>query len=211
MTAKKEYYKQNEKKIITSLAKRHMVGYYCESKEEALKKALEIMNKGATISWGGSQTLREIGILKELKNHNYILLDRETAKSQEELEKIYHQSFSADYYLMSTNAITINGKLINMDGRGNRIAALIYGPKNVIVFAGMNKVVPNVEAGIERIKALAAPMNAIRLQTKTPCNISGYCQDCNSTNSICSNLLITRLSKTPNRIKVILIGEELGY
>jgi len=211
MTPRKEYYKQNAKKILIALAKRHMVGYYCETKEIALKKAFEIMQEGSTVAWGGSQTLKEIGILEELKKHNYTLLDRDSAKSPEELEKIYHDTFCADYYLMSTNAITLDGKLINMDGRGNRIAALIFGPKNIIVFAGMNKVVPNEEAGIERIKSLAAPMNAIRLQTKTPCTATGHCQNCSSPSSICSNLLITRLSKTPNRIKIILIGEELGF
>lgn len=211
MTAKNEFYKLNAKKILTSLAKRHMVGYYCHTKKDAVKKALEIMKKGSTVSWGGSLTLNQIGLIEELKKENYTLLDRATAKTQEELNKIYHESFSTDYYLMSSNAITSDGKLINMDGRGNRIAALIYGPKNIIVIAGMNKVVPDENSGIRRIKNYAAPLNSIRLQAKTPCCTMGNCQDCTSTDSICCNLLITRLSKIPNRIKVILVGEELGY
>lgn len=211
MTPKKDYYKLNAKKIITAFEKRGMEGYYCETKEEAIKKALELMKKGSKISWGGSMTLEEIGLLELLRKEDYSLLDRSTAKNNDETTEIYHKAFSADYYLMSSNAITMDGKLVNIDGTGNRVAALIYGPNNVIVIAGMNKVTPDEDSALKRARNQAAPMNTIRLNKKTPCVSVGSCKDCLSPDSICCNIVVTRMSKFPNRIKVILVGEELGY
>ena len=197
--------------IIKNFNKRQIEGYYCPSKELALEKALEIMPKGSSIGWGGSMTLIETGLIEAIKNGDYKVIDRDVTKNLEELRKIYGDICCADYFLMSTNAITLDGELINIDGRGNRVAFLCYGPKNVLILTGMNKVVTDVESGIKRARDIAAPPNAIRLNRKTPCAITGKCEDCYSRDCMCGQFVITRRSGIPNRIKVILIGEELGY
>ena len=197
--------------IIQNFKKRQMEGYYCATKEEALEKALELIPRGASVAWGGSMTLIETGLLDEIKNGDYKVINRELAKTPEEQRKIYGEMCCADYFLMSTNAITIDGELINIDGRGNRVAFLCYGPENVLLMVGMNKVVENIELGVERTKNVAAPLNAVRLQKKTPCGFIGKCEDCYSKDCMCGQLVITRRSGILNRIKVILIGEKLGY
>jgi len=201
----------NAYKIIQNLNKRNMAGYYCETKQEALEKALSLIPPEAIVSWGGSQSILEIGLLSALKMRGNPLLDRDSAATPEEREAIQHRALSCDYYLMSANAVTMDGKLINIDRTGNRLAALIYGPKNVLVIAGMNKVEPDEAAGMARARNHAAPINAIRVQAATPCATTGQCQDCTVEECICSQVLITRMSQTKNRIKVILAGESLGF
>ena len=157
-------------------------------------------------------TLAESGILDALRAKSDIhLIDRNTAKTPEETKQMYRDAFSADTYFMSTNAITLDGELINIDGNGNRVAALIYGPDQVIIVAGLNKVTANVEDGIRRVRNCATPPNCIRLNKKTPCAATGRCADCLSPEGICNQIVITRRSGNPDRIKVILIGESLGY
>ena len=197
--------------IIQNFKKRQIEGYYCATKEEALEKALELIPRGASVAWGGSMTLIETGLMDTIKHGDYKVINRELAKTPEEQRKTYGEMCCADYFLMSTNAITIDGELINIDGRGNRVAFLCYGPENVLLMVGMNKVVANVESGVERTRNVAAPLNAVRLQKKTLCGIIGKCEDCYSKDCMCGQLVITRRSGVPNRIKVILIGEELGY
>lgn len=212
MTPKKAFYKVQAESVIKKLEQRNMEGFYCETSEEALKKTLSLMEPNSIISWGGSQTINEIGLLSELSHQPYTLLDRSTATSADETRDIYLKAFNADYYLMSTNAITLDGELINIDGTGNRTAALIYGPKNVIVIAGMNKVVTDQNSGIDRVRNFASPPNAIRIaHTQTPCSKTGKCHDCISEECICCHTVITRFSRIPKRIKVILVGETLGY
>jgi hypothetical protein len=198
-------------RVIEGLRKRHMDGYYCETKEDALKKVLEITEKGSKVSYGGSESIKQIGLLESLRDGNFCLLDRDNAKTPEEKDKIQFETFRCDYYFMSTNAITIDGKLINVDGFGNRVAAMIYGPKCVIIIAGINKVVMNEEEGISRSRNTAAPPNCIRLSRANPCAGSGFCHDCLNETSICCHTVITRSSLVKGRIKVILVGEELGF
>lgn len=212
MTPQKEFYKLQAESVIKKLVQRNMEGFYCETSEEASKKALSLMEPNSVISWGGSQTIKEIGLLNELSQQPYTLLDRGTATSADETREIYLKAFNADYYLMSANAITLDGELINIDGNGNRVAALIYGPKNVIVIAGMNKIVSDQNSGIDRVRNFASPPNAIRIgHEQTPCYKTGKCHDCLSEQCICCHTVITRFSRIPNRIKVILVGETLGY
>lgn len=211
MNPKQKFYLLKSEKLIEAVTKRKMEAYYCDTKQDALKKSLEIIKEGSTISWGGSQSVAEIGLIDELRKGNYNLLDRATAQTQEEIHQIYFKAFNADYYLMSTNALTLDGKLVNMDGNGNRVAALIYGPKNVIIVTGINKIVETEEQAIKRVRSIASPMNAIRLNTSTPCNSTATCYDCKDDNCICCNLVITRMSRIKNRIKIIIVGEELGY
>ena len=211
MSIKKEYYKNLANTVLKGFEKRFMEGYYCESVEEAKKLALSFVSEGSKVSFGGSVTLDETGVLAELRAREDItLFDRATATTPEENKKIMHDALSCDYYFMSSNAITVDGELVNIDGNGNRVAALIYGPDNVIILAGMNKIVKTVEEGISRTRNVASPQNCIRLNKDTPCKINGICGNCLK-DTICDQIVITRASRVPKRIKVILIGEDLGF
>lgn len=212
MSPKKEFLEKQAATIIKNLAKRRMEGYYCATAAEAKEKVLSMIEAGTSVAFGGAMTLNESGILEALRERTDITLyDRDKAKTPEEAGKIYRQAFSADTYLMSTNAITVDGELINIDGRGNRVAALIFGPGQVIIVAGMNKVATDEAAGLARVRNVAAPTNCIRFGKTTPCTVTGRCGDCYGEDSICSQIVVTRRSSEKNRIKVILVGEELGY
>jgi len=208
---KQKYYENVANTIIKNLSKRQIEGYYCKDKESAVKKALELIPKEASVSWGGSMTLTETGLMDAIKNGEYKLIDRDAATNLEEQRKIYGEICMSDVFLMSTNAITLDGELINIDGRGNRVAFLCYGPQNVVILTGMNKVVTDVESGLKRVRDIASPPNTVRLNKKTPCAITGKCEDCYSPDCICGQIVVTRRSGVPSRIKIILIGEELGY
>lgn len=197
--------------IIKGLQKRNMEGHFCETSQEAVEKALSLMPSGSVISWGGSMTISECGLMDALKGKDYTLIDRMTAKTPQEKREIYSRTVMADYYLMSTNAITMEGELVNIDGFANRVACLCAGPENVIIIAGMNKVVKNVQDGIDRIRTKAAPPNTVRLNKNTPCAKTGVCGNCFSPDCVCSQIVVTRRSGIPGRIKVILVNEELGF
>lgn len=211
MSIKKEYYQKLANTVLKAFEKRFMEGHYCETIEEAKELALSFVAEGSKVSFGGSVTLEETGVLAELRAREDITLyDRATATTPEENKQIMHDALSCDYYFMSSNAITVDGELVNIDGNGNRVAALIYGPDNVIILAGMNKIVKSVEEGISRTRNVASPQNCIRLNKDTPCKINGVCGNCLK-DTICDQIVITRASRVPNRIKVILVGEELGF
>lgn len=211
MSPKKQYYENIADTLIEKFNKRGIEGYYCENREDALLTAKRFLTPGCSISWGGSETLIEIGLLDELKASDYILYDRSIAKTPDEKSQLYSKIVTVDNYFMSSNAITLDGQLVNIDGNGNRVACLITGPKNVIVIAGMNKIVTDVNTGIERVRNMATPPNVVRLGLNTPCAELGKCANCLVEDCICCEIVITRKSKIPGRIKVILVGEELGY
>lgn len=199
-------------KVLKGLEKRHFEGYYCGTKEEAVKLALSLIPEKASVTWGGSDTIRSIGLTKKVHEGDYEVWDRDLAGSKEEQAEIYRKAFSADVYLTSTNAISEDGVLVNIDGNGNRVAAMTFGPKKVIVLAGMNKVTKTVEDAAVRVRTVAAPVNAQRFEgIKTGCMASGACENCLSTDSICAYASLIRISRPAGRIAVILIGEELGY
>lgn len=199
--------------IIKGLEKRNMEGVFCETKEDALAKALSYIEEGSSVTWGGSMSISEIGLMDAVKNGNYEIIDRSVAKNYDEQREIFSKAVLADYYLMSSNAITLDGELINIDGTGNRVACLTYGPKNVIMIVSMNKVVNDVEDGIKRVRNFASPPNTLRLGLKTPCSMTGRCGDCYGDTCICSQIVVTRRQSAAmrGRIKVILVGESLGY
>ena len=199
--------------IIKGLEKRNMEGVFCETKEYALAKALSYIKEGSSVTWGGSMSISEIGLMDAVKNGNYEIIDRSVAKNYDEQREIFSKAVLADYYLMSSNAITLDGELINIDGTGNRVACLTYGPKNVIMIVGMNKVVNDVEDGIKRVRNFASPPNTLRLGLKTPCSMTGRCGDCYGDTCICSQIVVTRRQSAAmrGRIKIILVGESLGY
>jgi len=210
---KKWHYATISKKVIEALNKNHFEAFYVDNKEEARKKVLSLIEKGASIGLGGSITLMEMGIIDDLRSGDYVLYDRyDPNLTPAELVEVFRKSMLADYFLTGTNAITLDGKLVNIDGRGNRVAAMIYGPKKVIVVAGANKIVKNVDEALSRIGMVAAPRNAERLDRNTPCRELGYCIDCNSKDRMCSfTTIIGKQELTPNRITVILVGEDLGF
>lgn len=211
MNPMKEFYEKQAASVIKNLNRRHMNAFYCPDSASAVKKAMSLIEKGSTVGFGGSMTLKECGMMDALQNADIHLLDRSAAKTAEEAAAIYHQALDADYFLMSSNAVTLDGQLVNTDGTGNRVAALIYGPSHVILMVGMNKIVKDVDAAIERIHTIAAPPNTMRLSKKTPCQATGVCSDCTSPDCICAQTVITRYSRDEDRITVILIGESLGY
>lgn len=196
--------------LVKALKARHFEACYCTDIEEAKQKLIEWIPQEDTVAWGGSQTLAEIGAQEMLRDRGQVLIDRDTAKTPEERNSLMRQALTADTFLMSSNAITEDGQLVNMDGNGNRAAALVYGPRQVIVVAGLNKVAKDLDAAIARVRGTAAPTNAQRFPVNTPCKITGVCADCKSPDCICANMVITRLSKPAGKIKVILIGEMLG-
>jgi hypothetical protein len=209
MEPKRNYNALLAQKVIKELKSRNIQGFYLETKEEALRKALEIIPEDSLISWGGSSTLQEIGLLDSLKNGRYKILDAsDTGKGAAELDRIAHQALNSDYYFMSSNAISATGELVNIDGIGNRVASLIYGPKNVIVIAGINKVEQNLDLAILRAKTKAASIVLLRYSKS---DISSFEELLNKSQNIGSQLVITTMSAFKDRIKVILVGEFLGF
>ncbi|MCH5332933.1 MAG: lactate utilization protein [Agathobacter sp.] len=212
MSVRDEYNEKLANTVIGNLKKRQIEAFYCPSAAQARDKALSFVKEGDRVSFGGSMTLEETGILEALRNRGDIrLIDRANAGNPQEMKQVFRDALSADCYFMSTNALTEDGELVNIDGNGNRLAALIYGPDQVVIVTGMNKVVPNVEDAVRRVRHTATPLNCIRLNRNTPCASTGTCADCLASDCICNQVVITRRSGNPDRIKVILVGEALGY
>ena len=210
MGAKEENYRHLGETMIKKFRKRNIGAVYCATKEEAVKKILEMIPMEESVTWGGSVTLQETGVLDALKSGGYRLIDRNEAKTPEEKRQMYARQVLADWFLMSTNAFSADGELVNIDGNGNRVSLLIHGPSHVIVLAGMNKFAPTLEDAVRRARNVASPANCVRLGLKTPCAVTGICGDC-SDPTICCQFVITRHSRHDGRMTVILVGEDLGY
>ncbi len=200
-------------KVVKELQARSFDAYYVQSKEEALAKALELIPYGDVVSWGGTVSVDQIGLFNVVKNSdNYRVIDRDSASNMEERWEIMRQALLADTFLASANAITQDGQIFNIDGNGNRVAAFAFGPKNVIVIAGMNKVVPDEKAAYERIRKYASCVNVQRLNVTTAgCYNTGYCIDCKNQGTICGYIQQIRVCKPAKKIKVILVGEDIGF
>lgn len=207
---KKLYYEKRAALLIKNLKSRHFDAYYCENKEAALEKALELISSGASVGWGGTITAQQIGLIDALKNGNYRTMDRSTANTPEERLEAERNALFSDVFLTGANGLSLDGQMVNIDGYGNRVAAIIYGPKSVLVIAGMNKVVDTLEEAVSRARTVAAPANQQRFQRNTPCTVTGACADCKSEDCICNQIVITRHCRPAGRIKFILVGEELG-
>lgn len=207
------WYETVAKSIIANLEKRRMEGSYAASAEEAKRKVVAMISEGSTVYRCGSMTVADIGLWDEIRKIPGVKLIDPYVKgiSREESLKLRCDGMAADFMVASTNAITLDGKLVNLDGMGNRVAALAFGPKKVILVVGMNKVVPDLESAISRVKHLAAPPNAIRLNMETPCVKTGLCSDCRSPQRICNVWSIIEGQLVKGRIHVILVGQHLGY
>lgn len=209
-TATQQYYAKRGEILVKNLRSRHFDACYCATRQEALEQALTWIPEGSTVGWGGAATAQQIGLLEALKKGNYQALDRERCITREEREQLSRACLDADVFLTGANGMSLDGQMVNIDGTGNRVAATIYGPKMVLVLAGMNKVTDTLEEAVRRARTVAAPMNQQRFQGKTPCTVTGACADCKSEECICNQIVITRNCRPAGRIKFILIGEALG-
>lgn len=197
--------------LVENFNKRFFESYYCSTKEEAKNMALSLIEKGSSVSFGGSMSIIECGLLDSIKSGDYNVIDRDSAKDLNERQDLMRQAFSADTFLMSANAVSQQGELVNIDGMGNRVAALCFGPKQIIVIAGLNKVTPDLDSAIKRARNVASPINTQRFNLDTPCTKKGACYDCKSDDCICAQMVITRICRPKNRIKIIFCGEDLGF
>ena len=203
----KMIYRKRGNILVRNLQKRHFEAYYCETASEALDKALELIPKGASVGWGGAMSAQQIGLIDAVKTPQYRAIDRATAVDREQAMK---DSIFADVFLSGANALSLDGEMVNIDGTGNRVSAIVYGPKSVLIIAGMNKVMDTLDDAITRARTVAAPMNQQRFQLDNPCTHTGTCADCISQSCICNQILITRHCRPVGRIKFIIVGEDLG-
>ena len=235
-TPKESYYEKRAQILIRNLERRHFEAYYVRKKEEALVKVMELLERqreamrdkmqeemptatqaelndvNITVGWGGSATAKAIGVVDALHAGNYKTIDRDKVYNPEKRVKVQKRIIAeADAFITGCNALSLDGQMVNIDDLGNRVAAISYGPANVVVLVGMNKVTDDLDAAIKRARTYAAPMNKQRFQNLTACSITGVCADCRSTECICNQILITRHCRPTGRIKFILIGEDLGF
>ncbi len=208
----KWYLDKKVERTIKSLAKRNMQGFYVEDTIQLMEKIKELLPENAIVAVGDSMTLVETGIIEELRSGKYQFLDKnKPGITRLDKDRIYRQTFSADVFLCSTNALTEAGELYNIDGNGSRVAAMLYGPKQVIIVTGVNKIVQDLQAAELRVRNYAAPLDAKRLNKNTPCTTLGYCVDCQSEDRICNDFVVIKRQFDPMRIKVIIVGGSYGY
>ena len=205
---------RNEKaagKVIKNLARRNIEAFYCPTARETVEKVLEMIPQGSSVTWGGSMSIRDIGIPAALvRAGRYEVYDRDKAPDRAAATEIYLKAFTCDYYLSSANAITEDGVIVNIDGTGNRVAAITFGPRNVVFVIGMNKLTQDIDSALARARSLAAPVNTARFDIQTPCKIDGVCHNCLSDDCICNYIHYLRHSPK-GKHKVILVGESIGY
>ena len=198
-------------RLIKNLNRRHIEAFYFKTGAEAVDKVQELIPDGSSVTWGGTMTVRDLGIPDALRSRGTLeVLDRDLVETPEEKQAMYLRAFSTDVYLTSANAISEDGVIVNIDGNGNRVAAITWGPKKVIFVIGLNKVAQTVEAALSRARGTASPINAARFDIKTPCLRDGVCHNCNSPESICNFVHFLRNSPK-GRHTVVLVGENLGY
>ena len=207
----KTYYEKRAQVLVKNLKSRHFEAYYCPDSASALAKALELIPEGASVGWGGALSAQQIGLIDAVKSGNFAAIDLDAATTPEERTQALKRCLTADVFLCGANALSLDGQMVNIDGTGNRVAAIAYGPDTILVIAGMNKVCDTLDDAVTRARTVAAPMNKQRFPFKTPCEVTGACADCKSEESICNQILITRNCRPAGRIKFVLVGEELGF
>ena len=210
-TAKELCYEKKGNILVNNLKSRHFDAYYCRDKASALEKALELIPEGSVVGWGGALSAQQIGLMDALCRGPYRAIDRDQCKTPEEKEQAARDAMFADVFLTGANALSLDGQMVNIDGTGNRVAATIYGPRSVLVIAGMNKVADTLEEAVRRARTVAAPMNVQRFGLDTPCSVTGTCGDCRNERCICNQIVITRHCRPVGRIKFIIVGEDLGF
>ena len=205
-------------KTMENLSKNNMEAYFVHSISDVAATVAGLMNEGDTVAVGGSETLKQTGVLDLLRSGKYRFLDRYATDADS--DKIYHESFFADVYLASSNAVTMKGELYNVDGNSNRVAAILYGPRSVILVVGCNKIVPDIDSAVRYVKQVSAPANSVRLDCETYCASAGFCRGlynnditsgCQREGRICCNYVISARQRKRGRIKVVIVGEHLGF
>lgn len=207
----KLYYEKRGKILVKNLQSRHFDAYYCATKQDALEKALELIPRGATVAWGGTMSAGQIGLFDALRQGDYALIDRDKCTTMEERAQAAKDSMFADVFLTSANGMSLDGQMVTIDGTGNRLAAICYGPGTIVAIVGMNKVTDTLEEALRRARTVAAPMNKQRFPLQTPCEVTGTCADCKSEQCICNQILITRHCRPTGRIRFVIVGEDLGF
>ena len=195
-------------KVIKGLESRNMAGYYAATKEAALQKALALIPAGSSVTMGGAMSAIEIGLVDAVKAGDYRFIDRDAYADK---RAAMLEAYDADWFLCGANAMTDDGVIVNIDGNANRVSAIAQGPKHVLFIVGMNKICPDPDTAMKRARNVAAPVNAQRFGLSTPCARTGKCMDCKSPDTICCQFLITRFSRHPGRVHVILVNEDLGF
>lgn len=200
------------KETIDNLNKNNMAGYYVESISQLYELLQKLLPEGQAVGCGDSVTLEQTGVYDYVRNHNYMFLDKyQNGLSHDEKREIYLRNFRVDTFLTGVNAVTINGSLFNIDGNGSRVAPVIYGPKQVLVIAGTNKIVRTADEAVLRTRQIAAPLDAKRLGKETPCVKLGKCVDCHHSQRICNDFVLITGQFEKQRIKVIFIEGNYGY
>ncbi len=207
---KQLYYEKRAEILVKNLKARHFDAVYCATREEALEAALRIIPKGATVGWGGAMSASQIGLLDAVRKGEFLAIDRDTAPTKADFDANTRKAITADVFISGANALALTGEMVNIDGLGNRVAAIIYGAKEVLVIAGMNKVCDTLEDAVRRARTVAAPMNEQRFLGDTPCAHTGACADCKSEACICNHIVITRHGRPTGRIHFVIVGEDLG-
>lgn len=207
----KKYYEKRGNLLVENLQSRHFDAYYCDTKEAALARALELIPRGASVAWGGTLSAGQIGLIDALRQGDYAVIDRDKCTTMEERAQAAKDSMFADVFLTSANGMSLDGQMVTIDGTGNRLAAICYGPGTIVAIVGMNKVTDTLEDAIRRARTVAAPMNKQRFPLNTPCEVTGTCADCKSEQCICNQILITRHCRPAGRIRFVIVGEELGF
>ncbi len=206
---KGKYYEKRAQVLVKNLRSRNFEAYYCADKASALKKALELIPEGASVGWGGAMSAQQIGLMDGVRAGAYQAIDREQA-APEDRPKVMKQCLLADVFITGANALSLDGQMVNIDGTGNRLAAIAYGPESIVVITGMNKVADTLEDAVRRARTVAAPMNKQRFDSDTPCQVTGACANCKGDSCICNQILITRNCRPAGRIKFVIVGEDLG-
>ena len=200
------FYEKRAQLLLKNLRARHFDACYCPNRTSALAAALRLIPQGSLVG-----SADQIGLQQALRDGPWRVIDRESMQTDAEREQAAHDCLSADFFLTGANAVSLTGELVNIDGKGNRVAAIVFGPREIIVIAGMNKVVDTLDEAVHRARTIAAPKNEQRFLGKTPCAQTGCCADCHGEECICNQILITRNCRPAGRIHVILVGEELGF
>ena len=209
--AMEQYFDKRGEILVKNLKSRHFDAVYCKTNEEALAKALEWIPEGSVVGWGGAYSAQQIGLLDAVNSGNYRTIDRDKCVSAEEREQAAKDCMFSDVFISGANALSLDGEMVNIDGNGNRVAAIIYGPENVLVIAGMNKVCDTLDDALVRARTVAAPINNQRFGNNNPCSATGICADCRSESCICNHIVVTRHCRPVGRIKFIIVGEDLGF
>ena len=205
-----EFFRKRGEVLVKNLRRRHFDAYYCATKEEALAQVMALMPEGSSVGWGGAISAEQVGVQDAVRSGNYTAIDRDAFADRADKDRCMRACFDADYFITGANAISLDGQMVNIDGNGNRGGMIVYGPRHIIVVAGMNKVCQSIEDAVKRARTVAAPMNQQRFGLPNPCTCTGVCADCLTETSICNQILITRNCKPAGRIKFVLVGEERG-